>query len=312
MRRNPGLLVQPTVAGREYSGNFGERISIDRKISIFAVIEDEIVTGVIDTSCWVQTLSVPHREKWNCLRESIVVGGLIPAGPKYGIRLIVHSVKEDVMAVIKNDLLESDVERLRKSRIVGIDTETGGLIPNRDRLYLMQICDNDGVIDIIQTDHWENARNLRMVLMDPAIQKVIQFAVMDCAFILTYLGLLPANVYCTKIASKIARTYSSSHSLSALISDLVGITLDKKQQTTFWGKTQLTPEQIEYASNDVKYLIGVHTQLENILAQKGLLPTGISYTDLNKACQSCIPTLVHIWMNGWDFGKEDPQLIFGR
>jgi len=72
--------------------------------------------------------------------------------------------------------------------------------------------------------------------MDPAIQKVIQFAIMDCAFILTYLGTLPANVYCTKIASKIARTYSSSHSLSGLIADLLGITLDKKQQTTFWGK----------------------------------------------------------------------------
>ena len=74
------------------------------------------------------------------------------------------------MEKIKNDLLESDVERLRKSRIIGIDTETGGLIPNRDQLYLMQICDNDGVIDIIQTDHWENARNLRLVLIDPAIQ----------------------------------------------------------------------------------------------------------------------------------------------
>jgi ribonuclease D len=215
------------------------------------------------------------------------------------------------MERIKNDLSESDVERLRKSGIIGIDTETGGLIPHRDRLYLMQICDNDGVIDIIQTDHWKNARNLRLVMMDPAIQKVIHFAIMDCAFILSYLGMLPANVYCTKIASKIARTYSSNHSLAGLIADLLGITLDKKQQMTFWGKTQLTPEQIEYASNDVKYLIEARTKLETILEQKGLLPMGISYTDLNKACQSCIPTLVHIWINGWDFGKEDPQVIFG-
>ncbi|MGD0510748.1 MAG: hypothetical protein ABSA33_02810, partial [Candidatus Micrarchaeaceae archaeon] len=147
------------------------------------------------------------------------------------------------MERIKNDLSEGDVERLRKSGIIGIDTETGGLIPNRDRLYLMQICDNDGVIDIIRAGDWKNARNLRLVLMDPAIQKVIQFAIMDCAFILAHLGMLPANVYCTKIASKIARTYSSGHSLSGLISDLFGITLDKKQQTTFWGKTQLTPEE---------------------------------------------------------------------
>jgi ribonuclease D len=222
------------------------------------------------------------------------------------------SSKVDAMNNIKDDLLEIDVERLRKSRVIAVDTETAGLIPNRDRLYLMQICDNDGVIDIIQASRWENTPNLRLVLMDPAIIKVIQFAIMDCAFILKYMGILPVNVYCTKIASKIARTYSSNHSLAGLIEDLLGIPLDKKQQTTFWGKAQLTTEQIKYASNDVKYLIEARNRLEIILAEKGLLSTGISYSELNKACQAFIPTLVHIWTNGWDFGKEEPQLIFGR
>ena len=224
----------------------------------------------------------------------------------------VHQAKENAMNNVKDDLQETDVERMRKSRVIAVDTETAGLIPSRDSLYLMQICDTDGVIDIIQTARWENTPNLRLVLKDPAIIKVIQFAIMDCAFILKYMGILPENVYCTKIASKIARTYSSNHSLAGLIEDLLGITLDKKQQTTFWGKAQLTAEQINYASNDVKYLIEARNRLETILAEKGLLSTGISYSELNKACQSFIPTLVHIWTNGWDFGKEEPQLIFGR
>jgi ribonuclease D len=222
------------------------------------------------------------------------------------------SGREDTMNNIKDDLLEADVERLKKSKVIAVDTETAGLIPNRDRLYLMQICDTGGVVDIIRTDQWENTTNLRRVLVDPEIIKVIQFAVMDCAFILEYMGIMPVGVYCTKIASKIARTYSSNHSLAGLIEDLLGIPLDKKQQTTFWGKAQLTAEQIKYASNDVKYLIEARNRLEIILAEKGLLSTGMSYVELNKACQSFIPTLVHIWMNGWDFGKEEPQLIFGR
>ena len=212
----------------------------------------------------------------------------------------------------KPDLTESDVLRIRESKIIALDTETAGLNPNRDALYLIQICDQNGETDILRNRDWNSAHNIRNILIDPTIIKVIQFAIMDCGFILKNMGVLPQNVYCTKIASKLARTYAPSHSLSSLVDELIGVTLDKKQQTTFWGREQLSDEQLEYASKDVKWLLGIKDKLENMLETKGILPTGISYSELNLLCQSFIPSLVHLWINGWDYGKEDPSSIFGR
>lgn len=213
---------------------------------------------------------------------------------------------------IKPDLTESDVLRIRESKIIAIDTETAGLNPARDALYLIQICDQNGETDILRNRDWKSAKNILSILIDPAITKVIQFAIMDCGFIVKHMGVLPQNVYCTKIASKLARTYAPSHSLSSLVGELIGITLDKKQQSTFWGKEQLSAEQLEYASKDVKWLLKIKEQLDNILETKELLPTGISYTELNRICQSFIPALVHLWLNGWDYGKEDTSSLFGR
>lgn len=214
--------------------------------------------------------------------------------------------------ITKPDLLESDVMRIKKSKAVALDIETAGLNPHRDSLYLTQVCDQDGVIDFVNTKDWQAAHNLRSVLTDSAIVKVFHFAIMDCGFILKNLGVLPQNLYCTKIASKIARTYAPAHKLTVLVEEMMGVTLDKKQQSTFWGREPLTAEQLEYAANDVKYLLEIKAQLDDILVQKGMLPTGISYIELNRKCQAFIPTLVHLWLNGWDFAKEDQASIFGR
>lgn len=212
----------------------------------------------------------------------------------------------------KPDLSDSDVLRIRKSKIIALDTETAGLNPARDALYLVQICDPNGETDIIRNRDWSAAHNIRNILIDPSITKVIQFAIMDCGFIFKHMGALPQNVYCTKIASKLARTYAPSHNLSSLVGELIGTPLDKKQQSTFWGQEPLSPEQLEYASNDVKWLLRIKDALDTILEIKGTLPTGIGYTELNRMCQSFIPALVHLWLNGWDFGKEDPSSFFGR
>ncbi|MDP2157929.1 MAG: ribonuclease D [Nitrospirota bacterium] len=213
---------------------------------------------------------------------------------------------------IKPDLTEADVMRIRESKIIAVDTETAGLNPARDALYVMQICDKNGQTEILRNRDWKAADNIRDILIDPTITKVIQFAIMDCGFIVKHMGVMPQNVYCTKIASKLARTYAPSHSLSSLVGELIGTPLDKKQQSTFWGREELSAEQLEYASADVKWLLGIKDTLENILETKGTLPTGISYTELNRICQSFIPSLVHLWLNGWDFGKEDPASLFGR
>jgi len=159
--------------------------------------------------------------------------------------------------ITKPDLSQSDVTRIRKSKAVALDTETAGLNPHRDSLFLIQICDRDGVIDFVKTQDWQAAHNLHSVLTDPAIVKVAHFAIMDCGFILKNLGVLPQNFYCTKIASKIARTYAPAHNLTCLVEEMMGVTLDKKQQITFWGREPLTAEQLEYAANDVKYLLEI-------------------------------------------------------
>jgi ribonuclease D len=215
-------------------------------------------------------------------------------------------------SIIKKDLSKSDVARISESKIIAVDCEMAGLNPHRDPLYLVQICDRDRIVNIVKTRNWLKAVNLQKVLCDPNITKVFHFAIMDCGFILKQLHVLVQSVYCTKIASKIARTYASSHSLSSLLEELLGIVVDKKQQTTFWGKDQITPEQLDYAVNDIKHLLEIKERLELIMREKGALPTGISYCELNNKCQECIPVLVHLWVNGWDFGKEDPVSIFGR
>jgi ribonuclease D len=213
---------------------------------------------------------------------------------------------------ITTDLTQADVARIEQGDAIALDIEMGGLNPHRDAIYLIQVCDQDGSVNILRSENWSSAIHLKAILKNPKIVKVIQFAIMDCAFLLKNMGFVPENIYCTKIASKIARTYSSGHSLANLVNEFFGISLDKKQQMSFWGDQTLKQDQIEYSIGDVKYLLEIRKRLETILEKKGMLPTGISYIELNQQCQSMIPTLVNLWVNGWDFGKEDQENVFGR
>jgi ribonuclease D len=211
-----------------------------------------------------------------------------------------------------DDLTEKDLERISQAGIVAVDCEMGGLNPYRDNLYMVQLAELDGTIHILTSKEWGQARNFKKFLVDEKIIKVFHFAIMDCAFLMQRLHDPVNGAYCTKIASKIARTYSSSHGLSTLVKEFFNITLDKDLQKSFWGSADFSSEQLEYASNDVKYLLQIKESLENIMAAKGLLPSGISYLELNQRCQAAIPLLTHLWVNGWDFGKEDPDSIFGK
>jgi ribonuclease D len=211
-----------------------------------------------------------------------------------------------------DDISEKDFERIAQVGIVAIDCEMGGLNPYRDNLYMVQLAELDGTIHILRAKEWDRARVFKKFLIDENITKVFHFAIMDCAFLMHQFHDPVNGAYCTKIASKIARTYSSSHSLSTLIKEFFNITLDKDLQKSFWGSAEVSSSQLEYASNDVKYLLKIKGCLEKILMDKGSLPSGISYLDLNQKCQATIPLLIHLWINGWDFGKEDPDSIFGR
>jgi len=211
----------------------------------------------------------------------------------------------------QNDLTNLDLERISKSGIVAIDCEMGGLNPNRDQLYLVQISDRNDVVNLIKTSQWHQAVNLKSIMVSKNIIKVFHFAIIDNSFLNKHLSIVVENAYCTKIASKLARTYSDSHGLGSLLEDLFGLEKDKKLQTSYWGG-HITKEQTQYAIKDVKHLIKIKSKLESILAEKGTLPTGITYLELNNKCQQFIPALTQLWLNGWDFGIEDPKSVFGH
>jgi ribonuclease D len=219
----------------------------------------------------------------------------------------------DLSSVIE-DILDSDLDRFRAAGLVAVDCEMTGLNPHRDLLALVQVGDQEGFVRLVRQRDWHNARNLIALLADPQVIKIFHFAIMDCAFILTHLGVETANPYCTKIASKIGRTYTEEHSLSGLVKEFFGIEMNKSEQSTFWLADQLSAKQLTYAAQDVLYLIDLRERLNEIIVKKGNLPTGISYADMNEKCQSFIPSLVHLWVNGWDFGRENhtAAAIFGR
>lgn len=212
---------------------------------------------------------------------------------------------------LQEDLTDDDLERLLACEAVAVDTELTGLNPNRDLLCLVQICDDDRTVNFLKTRNWAACENLKRLLLDPGVIKIFHFALADCSFFLTNLGVTVQNAYCTKIASKIARTYSPEHSLSVLVKEFFRVELDKTQTSTDWLRDDLTPEQLKYAANDVLWLIDLKRELEGILSRKGNLPTSLTYEELNARCQTFIPNLVHLSVNGWDFGREDRNSVFG-
>ena len=219
--------------------------------------------------------------------------------------------KQQTRYTIQDDLTDEDLVRLLACEAVAVDTELTGLNPNRDLLCLVQICDADRTVNFLKTRNWAASENLKRLLLDPGVVKIFHFALADCSFFLTNLGVTVQNPFCTKIASKIARTYSPEHSLSVLVKEFFRVELDKSQTSTDWLRDDLTPEQLKYAANDVLYLIDLKRELEAILMRKGSLPTGLTYTEMNNRCQAFIPDLVHLSVNGWDFGREDRSSVFG-
>lgn len=156
---------------------------------------------------------------------------------------------------------------------VAVDTETMGLELHRDRLCLVQLGDSQGNCHIVRFRKGQyDAPNLKALLTDSSVLKIFQYARFDVAALYLYLGVLCAPVYCTKIASKIARTNAPSHSLKALCLSLLGIELEKEQQCSDWGAEKLSEEQLKYAANDVLYLHSLKEKLDALLEREGRMP----------------------------------------
>ena len=181
----------------------------------------------------------------------------------------------------KNDLPDN----VTFSGDLAIDTETMGLNFNRDRLCCVQISDGNGDAHIVHfTEPNYSAPNLKKVLSNENRAFIFHYARFDVATIYKYLGVLIKNLYCTKIASKLARTYTESHSLKELCREILNINISKQQQSSYWGNENLTDEQISYAAADVLYLHKLRSHLKKMLAKE-------KRTKLANDCFRCVPTM---------------------
>ena len=177
---------------------------------------------------------------------------------------------------------------------VAVDTETMGLDARRDRLCLVQLSAGDGDCHIVRFSPGVfDAPNLSALLADPAVTKLFHFARFDLAMIRRHLGVVCAPVYCTKIASKMTRTYTDRHGLKDLCRDLLGVELSKQQQSSDWGAPELTREQLAYAASDVLYLHALRDKLDIILNREGR-------TALAEACFGFLPTRGALDLLGWN------------
>jgi len=195
---------------------------------------------------------------------------------------------------LKIKLYQNDLpDGLDLGPVVAIDTETLGLNPLRDRLCLAQMSSGDGVCHAVQFAAGAYAApNLKRVLADPKTLKLFHFARFDVGVFRHWLGVATAPVYCTKLASKLVRTYTDKHGLKDLVRELLGVDLNKEQQSSDWGAAELTERQLAYAANDVAYLHQLKQALDAMLAREGR-------TALAEACFGFLPTRVELDLKGW-------------
>lgn len=176
---------------------------------------------------------------------------------------------------------------------VAIDTETLGLNPNRDRLCLVQISSGDGSADLVQIAPGQSrAPNLERVLKDRSVLKLFHFARFDVAALYKAFGVMTEPVYCTKIASKLVRTYTERHGLKDLTRELLGVEVSKQQQSSDWGADNLTDAQLAYAASDVLYLHAMREKLDVLLAREGRA----AFAD---ACFAFVPVRSALDLAGW-------------
>jgi ribonuclease D len=185
-----------------------------------------------------------------------------------------------------------DLARYR-SGTVAIDTETMGLDPHRDRLCVVQLSPGDGSADVVQMPPGQvSAPNLAKLLADANILKIFHFARFDLGALHQAFGVMAGPIYCTKIASRIARTYTDRHGLKDLVKELLGIDLSKQQQLSDWGAAELSEAQVAYAASDVLHLHALKAKLDTILVREGR-------AELANACFRFLPDRVRLDLSGW-------------
>ncbi|KMW60565.1 Ribonuclease D related protein [Candidatus Rhodobacter oscarellae] len=193
-----------------------------------------------------------------------------------------------------NHLYQKDLpDGLDLGPVVAIDCETMGLNPHRDRLCLVQMSNGDGNAHLVQVAKGQSqAPNLARMLGDPNVLKLFHFGRFDIAVLLQAFGVRTAPVYCTKIASKLVRTYTDRHGLKNLLDELLGVDISKQQQMSDWGAAELTEAQLDYAASDVLYLHRMKEALDARLARE-------KRTELAQSCFDFLPARAELDLKGW-------------
>jgi ribonuclease D len=191
--------------------------------------------------------------------------------------------------VYDRDLNDTALSEYLESSAIAVDTETMGLLPQRDRLCLVQLCDREGKVTAIRIAKGQtDSPNLKKLLEATNIVKIFHFARFDVATLRYHLGIQVNPIFCTKIASKLARTYTNRHGLKDVVQELEQVELDKSAQSSDWGNaTNLSTSQLNYAANDVRYLISVQQKLIEMLTRE-------ERWQIAQECFGCLPTIVSL------------------
>jgi len=195
---------------------------------------------------------------------------------------------------LTNHLYKRDLpDGLDLGKSVAIDCETMGLIPGRDRLCLVQLSSGDGHAHLVQIEKGQTAApNLERLVADPNVEKLFHFGRFDIAALFKTFGVTARPVYCTKIASKLVRTYTDRHGLKALLQELLDVDISKQQQTSDWGTETLSDAQLDYAASDVLYLHNLKDRLDTMLHREGRM-------DLARSCFAFLPERARLDIEGW-------------
>ncbi len=200
--------------------------------------------------------------------------------------------------LFENDISDERLQHYLSKSVVAIDTETRGLIIRRDRLCLIQICDDEGVVSFVRYKTAEDLdpklmSNVKKLCQAQNVLKLFHFARFDVAVLKYYLNIEVSPFFCTKIGSKLVRTYTDKHGLKDLVRELLGIELDKSNQTSDWAQPDLTDEQIEYAANDVRMLLPLYTKVLAMLEREKRL-------ELAQKLYLALPTICELDILGWN------------
>ena len=204
---------------------------------------------------------------------------------------------------LTSDIPDNLMKSYLSESVIAIDTELHGLRLFRDEVCLVQICDDKKNVSLIKPENNQAPPNLKHLLTDPDVTKIFHFAISDVAFIKTSLNIEVRPFNCTKVMSKLIRTYTQDHGLKDLILEVHGKQINKEQQQSNWDSEKLSEKQLKYAANDVLYLVYIYRKLLEMMNKRSPLKSGITISELNQKAQSILPGLVELLIHG--YGDKD-------